>query len=496
MIAKTLAFAFSFLLPLLLVRRLAQNEFGLYKQVFLFVDTAVSFLSFGFSMSAMYFLPREPTRKGQIVFNILLFHAFVGVLLCLALFLNPSLLARALNGPELVEHAPLIGVLILLWLVSSFLEIIAIAQNELRLATAFIVGTRFLRSVFLLAAAITLPSVRMLIYASIAYGLLQTLILLIYLRSRFGAFWEHFEWALMRTQMSYALPHGVAAMLYIAFVSLDNYFVSYQFGSAAYAIYAVGCFNIPLVIVIGEAVGQVMVPRVSLLQKQGNTREIIELTTRMMRKLSAIYFPLYVFLLIAGRDLIIVLFTRQYLASWPIFAINVTLIPLGIIAVACDPTIRAYAEHRYFLLKARSVLLVIFVVAVWYGMKRFGMIGAISMAVSLNLIERLVVAWKVWRVLGITRDDVALLKDTGKIALAACCAGLLTAVARTLVLDAAPVVILAFCALVFSISYLFLIPLFGILTPDERNTFRRIVARLPRQIFSRLSSSSAGTYGS
>ena len=54
--AKTLAFGFGFVLPLLLVRRLSQTEFGLYKQAFLVVGTASGILPLSFSMSAFYFL--------------------------------------------------------------------------------------------------------------------------------------------------------------------------------------------------------------------------------------------------------------------------------------------------------------------------------------------------------------------------------------------------------------------------------------------------------
>jgi hypothetical protein len=50
--ARILAFIFSFALPLLLVRRLSQHEFGVYKQLFLVVGTAVITLPLGFGMSA------------------------------------------------------------------------------------------------------------------------------------------------------------------------------------------------------------------------------------------------------------------------------------------------------------------------------------------------------------------------------------------------------------------------------------------------------------
>ena len=66
--ARTIAFVSNVALPLVLVRRLNQHEFGLYKQVFLIVGSAVITLPVGFTMSAYYFLPREEA-KGRIVLN-------------------------------------------------------------------------------------------------------------------------------------------------------------------------------------------------------------------------------------------------------------------------------------------------------------------------------------------------------------------------------------------------------------------------------------------
>src|SRR5579859_3842535 len=90
--AKTAGFAFSIALPLLLVRRMDREQYGLYKQAFLIVTTAMMMLPLGVPMSAFYFLPREPTRRRETVLNIMLFHVAVGGLACGALVLYPSIL--------------------------------------------------------------------------------------------------------------------------------------------------------------------------------------------------------------------------------------------------------------------------------------------------------------------------------------------------------------------------------------------------------------------
>src|SRR5271154_4712015 len=90
--AKTGGFAFSIALPLLVGRRMDREQYGLYKQAFLLVTTAMTVLPLGVPMSAFYFLPRETTRRRETVLNIVLFHVAVGVLACGALALDPSIL--------------------------------------------------------------------------------------------------------------------------------------------------------------------------------------------------------------------------------------------------------------------------------------------------------------------------------------------------------------------------------------------------------------------
>ncbi|MFL6278397.1 MAG: glycosyltransferase [Blastocatellia bacterium] len=480
MFAKVVAFALSFMLPLLLVRRLSQHEFGLYKQVFLIVGTALSILPLGVGMSAYYFLPRDRERQGQVILNILVFYFFMAGGVCLLLALRPQVLGVIFNSQELTGYAPLIGVVILLWVVSSFLEIAAVAHDEVRLATVFVVGAQFTKTALLLAAMFMFETVWGLIYAALLQGVLQVCVLLLYLRSRFGVFWRRFEWAMMRRQLAYALPLGVAAVILGLQSDIDNYFVAYRFGTAEYAIYAIGCFQLPLIGIISESIGSVMIPRVSFLQKAGQPREIVHLTAKMIRKLTALYLPLYVLLLVAGREFLTVLFTEQYLPSYPIFAINITLIPLAILSSACDPIMRAYAEHRYFLLRVRVLLLGGLVGALWLVTGRYGMVGTISAAISVCFVERLVTAGKAGRVMGVERRDLRLLRDPGKLVAAAAIAGVLAALLRTMLAGRPPLVVLLVVGATFALTYALLTLSFNVLTRAEIEAFKQQLRRLGR----------------
>ncbi len=482
MFAKTLGFAFTFALPPLLVRRLTQTEYGLFKQIFLVVGTAVTILPLGFGMSAYYFLPREDgPRRAQAVLNILLFSTLVGGAGGLALALFPGLLGHIFSDQTLVAYGPLVGVVIFFWVVSSFLEIAAVANQETRLSTVFIVCAQLTKTLFMLGALLAFGSLRALVYASLLQGVLQTFILLCYLESRFPRFWRTFDWGMMRAQLAYALPLGAAGLLYTLQAEGHNYFVSHYFTPAEFAIYAVGCLELPLVGLLRDSINSVMIPRVSLMQKQGETREIIELTARVMRKLAVFIFPVYAFFMVAGREFIAFLFTPAYLPSWPVMVVNLTLLPFFVIAL--DPLVRAYAEHRYFLLKIRVVMFFALAAGLWFGVARFGLLGAIGTVVLVGIIERVALLVKFAGVLGVSRRDLPLFKDIAKVALASLAAAGAAAAVRALLPGVKPFFVLAACGTAFGVAYLAAVLLLKVVSEDEFDLLRERAASLQRRVY-------------
>ncbi|HET8669962.1 MAG TPA: oligosaccharide flippase family protein, partial [Candidatus Saccharimonadales bacterium] len=271
LLAKTLAFSFAFALPVLLTRTLSQNEYGLFKQVFLIITTATSLLPFGFGLSAYYYLPRETdaARRGQVILNILLFNLILGAATFGFFVFWPNLIGGIFTDPSIPTYAPLVGAVILLWLFSSFLETAAVANQELTLASIFIVAGQLTRTTLLLAAAILFDSVQSLVYAALIHGVLQSIALVWYTSSRFPGFWKAFDWSLTKRQIAYALPFGLAGLLFTLQTDLHNYFVSHQFSAATFAVYSIGVAQLPFIGILRESVSSVMLPRISYLQEQG-----------------------------------------------------------------------------------------------------------------------------------------------------------------------------------------------------------------------------------
>ena len=501
--AKVTGFVISFLLPLLVVRFFSQTQVGVYRQVFLVVVTANAILPLGFGMSAFYFLAREKTRRQAVVFHTLIFNFAVGAVAFLALYFFPQLLGNLFQNDEMTRLAPKIGVVIWLWIFSTFLETVAIANREAKTATAFIILAQLTKTCLMLAAVIAFTTVEALIYAAMAQAFVQSVVLLFYLNSRFPKFWQAFDPRFFREQLFYALPFGLAGLLWTLQNDAHNYFVGYRFTAAEFAVYAYGCFELPLIGMLMESVTAVLIPRMSELQAQDDKPEIIRLTARIMQKLAFFYFPIYVFLMITAETFVTTLFTRAYAGSVPIFAINITLIPLYILIN--DAIIRAYQEFGRFLLVLRGFIFFGMMSALYFGINHFDLRGMIAIVVVTAAIEKTIAAVAIIRKLGAKRGDWTLLKDVGRTAAASIFAGFFTyffyryihvwmldataelikttvpAAKDSIVNFASGAFVLAVCAAVFAPLYLFCANFFGIIETSEKEKVRAIMRKITRR---------------
>ena len=286
---------------------------------------------------------------------------------------------------------------------------------------------------------------------------------------------------MLRSQLLYAIPLGSAGLLLIVETDFHSYFIARQFSPAIFAVYMVGTFQLPLIGLLQEAANSVLIGRISVLQQQRQTREIILLTARAARKLASVYFPLYAFLLVAGRELIQLLFTNQYAESWPIFAVNLTLLPLNVLLL--DPLFRAYQSERLFLLRLRIGIVAALMIALSLRTRQFGLLGVICLVIAAGVIERALAAIHFGRLLGIARRDIFYLRDLGKLAFASLLAALLAAASRSLLGSVTPLAVLVVSGTIFAVVYLTVVHVLRVLSPDERAHVRDAMARyLPRPL--------------
>lgn len=464
--ANLLGFALSFLTPLLLVRRLSQSDYGVYRQAFQILTTAVGLLNLQVATSSFYFVPRLPEKKIQIFNNILLFYGLSGLLVFLFFFIYPEWTAKIFHSPDLVSYTPLIGLAIMLWAVSSSLEAIPLALGDARAAAVIIVISQFTKTVLIVSAVLFLPSVRWIIWAAVIHGALQTLFTFGYIRYSLGAFYLPFDRSLFKAQLKNAIPYGMGGLVQTFQSDLHNYFVSYHFSPAMFAIYAVGCFQVPLLGMLEGAFASVLVPEMSRLEAKKDYHEIAEVWVNSSRKLALVFFPAFAYLFVMRNDVITLLFTRKYQAAASIFAIFSFNILLSI--TMTGPIIRAFAELKFFRLKLSLVLFPAVWGALYLGISLAGLVGAVAAVVIIYAFDRLACALMIWRTLGLVAADLRRFAPVLKTGMVAAVAGLTVYLVRQPLAGLQPISRLAVCAMAFGLVYVLAALIAGAITNEEK----------------------------
>src|SRR5262245_22297448 len=241
-------------------------------------------------------MPRGPEKKLQVVVNVLAFYGAVGVMVAALFILYPECALLVFESGDLPAYMPLLGVTILLWLVSSNLEVVPLALGDVRASSVFIVISQLTKSALTLGAALAFHSVRAMIWAAAIQGMLQILFMLAYIRRRFGQRLERirdaFDLALFKAQIGNALPYGLGSFAQTAQGDLHNFMVSRYFPPAGFAVYSAGLFQLPLLGVLTISFRDALIPEVSRLAAAGDQRAIIPIWLNAARKLALVVVPI------------------------------------------------------------------------------------------------------------------------------------------------------------------------------------------------------------
>jgi O-antigen/teichoic acid export membrane protein/transposase-like protein len=484
--ANLLAFALSFLTPLVIVRVFDREEFGTYKQLFQILSTFMTALYLQVPMSAYYFMPREPNKRLQVAMNIILFYVVTGLLTALMFAAYPTWITYIFHNPALCEHIPLLGVALTLWLIATNVEIFPLALGDVRTASRFIVLAQISKSLVMISAALMFGSLRAVLWGSIVQGAIQCALMLCYIHFRIGSLKvslkELFDWSLLRKQLSNSLPYGGGATAQSLQVDLHNYFVSHYFSAASFAVYANGCFQVPLVSLLQSSFRDALTPEVARLEASGDYRAIIQAWLNAMRRLSFVILPACALLFVVRRELIVTLFTEAYADSASIFAVY--LIVLLTQMVLTSSIMRSIADFRYFRLKFNLAQIPLACVALYMGIKLGGLVGAAAATACLSVFDVAVGMTAICRKLGVKRKDLRQLAPVANAAPAIVVAMIASSAVRTLITPAHSIIILGACAIIFAFIYIVGALLFGALTPEDKDAIYKQAQRLSRKFTS------------
>jgi len=383
----------AFSIPIVLARILDQSAFGTYKQLFLIYATLYGIAQLGMAESLFYFLPADPARAGRYALNALLVLAGAGALCLASLWAFRDPIAAWFGNRDLAAGLPWIGVYLGLMLASTLLEIVQVARKRFARAAWTYTASDLARTALCLLPLLVSRSLRGVLIGGAAFAALRFGATCRILDREFGHDLRP-DRSLLRAQLAYAMPFELAVLLEILQSNLHQYAVSLRFDPAVFAIYSVGCLQVPLVDLLAGTSCNVMMVKMGEDFQAGRGEAALAAWHATVRKLALAFFPLVGILLVNAHDLIVFLFTARYLASVPIFMVWTASFLLMILPV--DGVLRVHADTRFLFLLGASKLVIIGATVSWF-LGRFQLMGGVLVSLLAVFVGKTLALFRVKR---------------------------------------------------------------------------------------------------
>lgn len=298
--------------PLVLVRLLPPDQIGIYKIFFLYVMTVPAFtLTAGLSSGLGYWAGQGSRGVRAIqISNGLTFTIGLGAsLLCLA----ATPWVQAWFGWPLL-YMVYFSACVLGAVSQNFMEEATIVTGKVWFGAVYQSSTEILRSVVIVLSAWIAHDLDSVLLACAAFSLakMATSVLLGYKMGlvRFG--WDR---EVIRSIWKYSFPVSMAWLFGAFSKTADQVILSSVLTPAAFAVYAVGCLNVPPLMILEHAVTRVMIPQMSESFATGNSAHAAKNFRDAVEQLAWLLIPAVVGLMVFAQPIIEMLFTSQYSSS-------------------------------------------------------------------------------------------------------------------------------------------------------------------------------------
>jgi len=284
-------------------------------------------------------------------------------------------------------------------LMSTVLEIVMVSRKKHMMAAVTYACSDIVRTLFFVSPAFLFASLRAVFIGATAFAAMRVVLVVVAIWRQYGREFR-VDRGLWREQLAYALPFALAVGVEVIQLNYHQYMVASMFDAATFAIYAVGCMQIPLVDMIMTSTVNVMM--VKMAEDATHGEATVALWHETICRLAFLMVPLSMFLFVIARELIVTLYTATYSASVPIFMVwSLTILP-SIFAV--NAVLRVFAQTRFLLVMNLMRLAMVAALIGWF-LSEFGMSGAVLVTLVSTLLVNLVGVGRIAHLLHLSFGD-------------------------------------------------------------------------------------------
>lgn len=456
--ANSFDYALQFLLPLLLVRCLNADDFGLYRLLWLTVMTVMALASLAMPQSLYYFLPRSNAPEQRLyIHQTLLYMLTVGVIGGWAVSAWNPLQPHAIESLD--RFGLLIPCLVAFWVSTSLLDLLPTIEERVRWQAGITISLTILRTLTLGVAAWLTSDLTVLIWLLLALLLFKFLVLLRYVARHHGLDGAWLNAASFLGQIRHAAPFGISSALFTLRAQADQWVVASLFAVQSFAAFSIAAVLGPLVNLFRLSVNHAFLPSMSRLHANGDLVGMLDLNSRANVLVGRMVYPLLAFAFVFAEEMVTVVYTATYLEAAAVMRIYICSLLAMVVEVF---SITLLLKEGVYALRLNLVMLAVSVALSWFGATIFGLPGAAVGSVVALYLDRFATLKRIAR-----RVDrpVRQLQDWRTLALLiafSALAGLLAwAITGRFLAGAVPIIRMLVGGIVLALAYGALYGLFG-----------------------------------
>jgi O-antigen/teichoic acid export membrane protein len=411
-----------FTIPMVLVRVMSGDDFGLYRTLWLIAGTLPGLLALGMPTSLYYFLPRsDPVRCRAFVVQAAGHMAVAAVIAaaCTAAFVQLHDAGATLGWGAVA--------FVSMWVFASLLDYLYVAQQAVAIQVRVNVSFALLRVVLVVGAALAYQSWPAVLAAHLFVVGGKLLVCAIAVR-RYAAAAVRPDRTTLADQYRYALPLGVSTSLYLLRGRLDQWLVASLFSVSQFGLYSVAAVFTPIQTLTRLTVNQVIQPELSRLQSQNDLVGMRELGRRSNLGVALLIWPAIAFISTWAEPILSLLFTPQFAGAAPI--VRIYLLTMAVEALDIAMVLMAMRQGRFLMTVDAAVLPVALAVAV-AGANTLGMTGAACGALAGALVAQIFLYRRFAKLSGVPVSGAQHWRAIARIIAAAALAAVVSLLART-----------------------------------------------------------------
>lgn len=336
---------FTFLVPWFLSRWLTIEAYGTYKQLMVIYLLAMAVTHFGMDNGLFYFIKSHPGKEAIFSLNAMLFAGLMAVLVASALALARDPLAHSFNNPELAGYLPYFCLFLALSVPTQHFEHYLTVIDDIKGALYLTVLYEAAKSAVIVAGFYFTGSLRIVLGGLAALAAFRFLCLLAFNIRRLPPGAAEEMGRHLRAQLRFSVPQGGANLIATA-MKLDKVIISALFPVRQFTLYAVGCFELPLIGSVSNTLTDLMSFGMVDARRRGeNTYASLWHST--MRKVALLQIPIVTFFVFFAEETIVFIFSETYRESARYF--RVFVLTLLVSAFSAEILFRVFARTKLLL---------------------------------------------------------------------------------------------------------------------------------------------------